>query len=133
MIDIENAVYTKVFDALRKVFPTLYITADPIAIPSEYPCASIYEADNYSYDKTQDSNSNENHVNVMYELYVFSNKATGRKTECKNIFKVADDVLLKTGFTRISKTPILDSDGKDYRLVGRYSAVVSKNKEIYRR
>lgn len=133
MIDIENAVYTKVYDTLKKVFPDLYITADPVAIPSEYPCASIYEADSYSYDKTQDSASNENHVNVMYEVYVFSNKTSGRKTECKNIFKVADEVLLAMGFTRTSKTPILDPNGKDYRLVGRYTAVVSKNKEIYRR
>lgn len=133
MIDIENAVYTKVYNALITAFPTLSVTGDPVAAPSEFPCASVYEADNYSYEKTQDSGSNENHASVMYEVYVFSNKASGHKTECKNIFQVADEVLLSLGFTRKSRTPINDIGGGVYCLVGRYSAVVSQLQIIYRR
>lgn len=133
MIDIENAVYTKVYNALKAEFPTLAVTGDPVAAPSEFPCASIYEADNYSYAKTQDSSSNENHAGILYEVYVFSNKKSGHKTECKNIFKVADDVLLGLGFTRKSRTPINDIGGGVYCLIGRYTAVVSEEKIIYRR
>lgn len=133
MIDIENAVYTEVHNALKAAFPALTVTGDPVAAPSEFPCASIYEADNYSYEKTQDSGSNENHASVMYEVYVFSNKKSGHKTECKNIFQVADNVLLSLGFTRKSRTPINDIGGGVYCLIGRYVAVVSKEKTIYRR
>ncbi|MCX4312853.1 hypothetical protein [Anaerocaecibacter muris] len=133
MIDIENAVYTKVYNALKAEFPSLTVTGDPVAAPSEFPCASIYEADNYSYEKTQDSGGNENHARVMYEVYVFSNKKSGHKTECKNIFKVADDVLLSLGFTRKSRTPVNDVGSGVYCLIGRYAAVVSTEKKLYRR
>lgn len=133
MIDIENTVYTKVYNALKSKYPDLFITSDPVAVPPECPCASIYEADNYTYGKSQDSGSNENHANLLYEVYVFSNKKTGHKTECKNIFSVADEVLIQTGFTRISRTPINDIGGGVYCLIGRYTAVVSKDKTIYRR
>ncbi len=131
MIDIENEVYTVVYDMLKAKYPKLYITGDPVSIPPEFPCASIYEADNYTYEKSQDSSCNENHANVMYEVYVFSNKKTGRKTECKNIFDDINKVLSSLGFIRKSKTPI--NDGNVFRLVGRFTAVVSKNNIIYRR
>lgn len=133
MIDIENAVYTKCYDALKKRYPKLFIASEPVAMPPECPCVSIYEADNYTYDKSQDSGSNENHANLLYEVYVFSNKKNGHKTECKNIFSVVDDVLIRSGFTRISRTPINGIEGGVYCLIGRYTAVVSKDKTIYRR
>ncbi len=133
MIDIENAVYTKVHDAYMEKYPSLFITSDPVAVPPEFPCVSVYEADNYSHTTSQDSKSNENYANVLYEVYVFSNKKTGHKTECKELFKVADDVLINLGFTRISRTPVNDVGSGIFRLIGRYTAVVSPNKTIYRR
>ena len=75
-----------------------------------------------------------NHARLMYEVNVYSNKQIGKKSECKAIFKVIDDEFATMGFTRILKEPISNlEDATIYRLAGRYTAVVSKNKEIYRR
>ncbi len=131
MIDVESKIFTIIYNNLKKDFPKLYITGEPISIPPEFPCASIYEADNYTYEKTQDSGCNENHTHVMYEVYVYSNKKNGRKTECKEIFNAIDKILTSKGFARKSKIPI--NDGNIYRLVGRFTAVISKNNIIYRR
>lgn len=132
MIDCENEVFDIVYSALSAKFPKIEVTSEPNLSPAKFPCASIYEADNSVYSKTQDSGSNENHVKVMFEVYVFSNKKTGRKTECKNIFNVIDEKMLSIGFTRTTKQPLQPTDNI-YQMIGRYEAVVSKNKTIYRR
>lgn len=132
MIDCENEVFDKVYTALIASFPKINVTSEPNLSPASFPCASIYEADNQVYNKTQDSGSNENHVKVMFEVYVFSNKKSGRKTECKNIFNVIDETLLFMGFTRTTKQPLEPTDNI-YQIIGRYEAVISKNKTVFRR
>ena len=122
MIDCENEIYTTVKTKVEAVYKGIHFTSEPTYSPAEFPCVALYEADNSSYDKTKDSSGKENHAQVMYE---------GRKTECKNIFKVVDEVMSALGFTRLTKQPF-NTDNVS-RLIGRYIAVISKNKEIFRR
>lgn len=133
MIDIENQVFTKIAAKLRAKFPNIKVYGEEIRSPSSFPCACVVEADNYVLKRTQDSGSNENHVNVMYEVNIYSNKTNGKKTECKKILTVIDDVLIGMGFTRSMKKPVSMDDATIYRMIVRYSAIVSKNQTIYRR
>lgn len=133
MIDIENEIFTEVKKEAVKEFPKLSMSGEEIRTPSVFPCASLIEFDNYTYDSTIDSGSNENHAVVSFELNVFSNKTTGKKAECKKIFAFIDDLLISRGLQRTMKKPYTMDDGAAYRLVGRYKGIVSKNKEIYRR
>ena len=91
MIDIENEVFTKIATELRSQFTGINVYGEDVRSPSSFPCVSIVEADNYTLRRTQDSGSNENHANVMYEVNVYSNKTSGKKTECKEIFAVIED------------------------------------------
>lgn len=133
MIDIESYVFSKVKEEALKEFPKLSMKAEEIRVPSEFPCASLEETDNYCYDKTVDSSSTENHAEVVYELSVYSNKASGKKTECKKIFSFIDELLLGMGFMRTMKRPQPIEDTSVYRLFGRYRGVADKEKNIYRR
>ena len=133
MIDIENDVFSEVKQKAVKVFPKLSMKGEEIRVPSEFPCASLEEIDNYSYDKTVDSASNENHAEITFELSVYSNKTSGKKSECKKIFAFIDELLLNMGFYRTMKKPQPMEDASVYRLIGRYRGVVSKDKKIYRR
>ena len=69
----------------------------------------------------------------MYEVNVYSNKTSGKKSECKEIIAVIDDILLGLGFTRTMKNPVSMDDATIYRMVTRYTAIVSTNQTIYRR
>lgn len=133
MIDVENEIFTRIATVLREKFPDAFITGEKVAAPKSYPCVSIEEADNYSHNSSQDSGSNENYANLMYEVQVFSNKANGKKSQCKEIFAVCDGEFLKMGFTRTMKQPIPMDDAISYQLFGRYEAVISTNKTIFRR
>ncbi len=133
MIDIENDIFTRVAAALRADFPAINVYGEEARSPSSFPCVSIVEADNYTVTRTQDSGSNERHASLMYEVNVYSNKTSGKKAECRAIAAVIDDILLGLGFTRTMKKPVSMDDATIYRMVTRYTAVVSIDQTIYRR
>ena len=134
MIDIENAVFNRVATKVREVFPDIFMTGEYVKSPSSFPAASLVEMDNSTRVDTIDSGSNENHVNVMYEANVYSNKTTGKKSECREILALIDEAMLALGFARVTLTPVPNEyDSTIYRMVARYRAAVSKNHDIIRR
>lgn len=134
MIDIENTVFNTVATKVREQYPDIYMTGEYVKSPSSFPAASLVEMDNATRTDTIDSGSNENHANVMYEVNVYSNKATGKKSECKAIIALIDKEMLALGFARNMLNPVPNmNDSTIYRMVGRYRATVSSNHEIIRR
>ena len=134
MIDIENAVFNAVADKVRDVFPDIFMAGEYVNSPPLFPAASLMEMDNSTHVETIDSGSNENHANVMYEANVYSNKTTGKKSECKMIIALIDKEMLALGFVRVTLTPVPNmNDSTIYRMVARYRATVSSHNTIYRR
>ena len=134
MIDIENELYTQIATALRAEFTPISVFGEMVKAPAVFPAVMIEEKDNSIYQKTQDSGNIENHTVLMYEVNIYSNKQSGKKTECKNIFKVIDEIFASNGFTRTLKEPIPNmEDATIFRMVGRYTAIVSGDKRIFRR
>lgn len=133
MIDIENEVLDLLWKHLELKRPNINVTSDTVNSPSSFPCVAMEEVDNYPDRRTQDSVHQENHVIVMLEATVYSNKASGRKQEAKAIAAEVSDFLQSLGFTRRSMTPAPVSGNGYYRLVLRFTAEVSAKHQIYRR
>ena len=134
MIDIENEIFNSVATEVRNKYPGIYMVGEYVKTPPNFPCVSLVEMDNQSYQRTEDSGGSENHVSVMYEVNIYSNKTVGKKTECKSIAATIDERMLALGFARTMLQPIPNMDDATiYRMVGRYSAVISKDKVLYRR
>jgi hypothetical protein len=134
MIDVENEVFNTVATDVRTKYPDIYMVGEYVKTPPRFPCISLVEMDNQSYQKTEDSGSSENHASVMYEVNIYSNKTVGKKSECKALASLIDEQMLALGFARTMLQPIPNlDDATIYRMVGRYSAVISKNKDFYRR
>lgn len=134
MIDVENAVFNRVANKVREVFPDIFIAGEYVSSPASFPAVSLVEMDNATNAETIDSGSNENHANVMYELNVYSNRTVGKKSECKAIAALIDEEMLAMGFSRSTLTPVPNEyDSTIYRMVGRYIATVSSDHKIFRR
>jgi hypothetical protein len=134
MIDIESQVFDKVATRVREQFPDIFMVGEYVSSPSSFPAASLVEMDNSTRETTIDSGSNENHANVMYEVNVYSNKTTGKKSECKKIIALVDEEMTAIGFVRSTLTPVPNEyDSTIYRMVARYRAAVSDDHKIYRR
>ena len=125
MIDIENKVFDTVSKAVKAQYPDCLVSSMYLRTPASFPCVNIYEADNSVNRASRTLENIENHANVMYEVNVFSNLAGERKTEAKAIAEVVDNTMVQLGFTRTMKSPIPNEDITIYRIVMRYSALVS--------
>lgn len=134
IIDVETEIFNTIATSLRVRYPGIYIAGEYVRSPSSFPAVLIMEMDNTMYQKTQTTDNAENHVSVMYEVNVYSNRTKGKKSECKEIAAFIDNEFQKLGFTRTMLNPIPNmEDATIYRITARYTAVVSKNKTIYRR
>ena len=138
MIDMEDDIFDevseKVYAAFEKKCPDLLIMSEYVKSPPSFPCVSLIETDNQVYRNTRDSGCIENHAQVLYEVNVYSNKTSGKKAECKALAAFIDERLLELNFTRTMLEPVPNQDEATiYRMLGRYRAVISKNKTIYRR
>lgn len=134
MIDVESEVFSRVASKVRKEFPKITMTSEYVRSPSSFPHASLEEKDNSSYTNTETSSCSENHVSVMYEVNVYSNKIAGKKSECKKIIALIDKEMMTIGFNRVMLQPIPNiDDATVYRMLARYRAIVSKDKIFFRR
>jgi hypothetical protein len=134
LIDIENEVFSTIATVLRATYDPISVYGEYVKSPAVFPAVMIEEKSNSALERTQDSGSLENHASLMYEVNVYSNKQTGKKSQCKEIFKIIDNEFQKLGFTRTLKEPIPNLEsGTIYRMVGRYTAVVSVGGIIFRR
>lgn len=133
MIDIENEIFTKVSEKIREKYPKAFVTGEYVKSPSSFPCVSLIEMDNSALRESW-STDGEEHASLMYEVNVYSNKTTGKKAECKAIVALIDETLMALNFARIMLEPIPNQDDSTiYRMLGRYRAIVSKDKTIFRR
>jgi hypothetical protein len=72
-------------------------------------------------------------VIAMFEINVYSNKAEGKKTECKKIIKEINDALYSMNFRRTAMTPVPNmEDATIYRITARFR-VATDGKHFYRR
>lgn len=132
MIDCENEVYTRVATVLREQFSGISITGEYMKAPSHFPHVSIIQSDNSVIRNRLDTGTSETAI-CMFEINIYSNKAQGKKTECKTIAKVIDEVLSSMNFIRLAMTPIPNmEDATIYRIVARYR-VATDGKFFYRR
>lgn len=132
MIDIENEIFTSLAERLEAKFTKINIVGEEQNAPAEFPTVSIVETDNFTSQLHADS-SEEAFAEVTYTINIYSNLGQAKKQETKKILQEIDRFMLNKGFTRVGQQPITINNSTAYRLVVRYSGVVSDNKEIYRR
>ena len=120
MNDVENELFTVVATALRSSFSGIYVTGEAVDAPSKFPCVVFYEDDNYISQVDMDSSWDEKFAVLRYRVDIYSNKASGRKSEAKAIRAVIEPLLYRRNFTRFSSTPINDMGDNIFHVVTTY-------------
>lgn len=134
MIDFESQIFNYIALPLRSEFNGIFITGETMSAPSKFPAVSFVEKSNTVYQKSQDSESLENHSNVMYEVNIYSNLTYDKKAQVKEILNSLDEKMQSIGFTRTFGQPIDNLENTSiYRYTVRYTAVIGKNKFVYRK
>ena len=99
--------------------------------PPSFPAVSIIENGNSVVQRYRTLNI-ENAVAVMMECNIYSNKASGKKSEAKAIAATLDEAFANIGFTRTMRNQVANlNDATIYRIVCRYEAIIDKDFWIY--
>lgn len=133
MIDVESTVFSKIAAAFTAAYPTGSRYGEPVDTPAKFPCLTLVEVDNATYQRSQDADLTEHHATVVYEVNCFSNKASGAKQECKAIMALVDSQMQQMGFTRLFCSQTKNADQKIYRMTTRHRGVIGEDYRIYRR
>lgn len=134
MNDFENEIYTKIVSRLRESYPNIYVTSEYQSTPSKFPCTSIIQQDISTNENTIDSSGIEKYSDIMFEVNVYTNNESNKKSECKKIMSIIDNVLIGLNFRRTTSYPIPNLyDATIYRMLGRYQATISEKGFIYGR
>ena len=126
MIDIENLVVNKVFQAVNTAYPNAVCYSEYVEVPAGFPCVTLYEADNRSYRPSDDEQLSDHQVHVMYECNVYSDKQSGKKAEARAIAKLVDTTMQGMKFTRTYYSPLPNLDRTIFRITMRWEAVVGE-------
>ena len=133
MKDIENEIVTKIATDLRGIFKGIHIAGEYVRQPPKFPHVSVVEQDSYLELDALDTSAEERFNRVLYEVNVYSNRASGKKSEAKAIMDVVDQIMYGLNFVRTSRTPVPNLENATiYRITSRYEAVTDGN-TIYRR
>lgn len=122
MINIESRVYSPIYTALITQFNGIYVTSEPASVSSKNLAASIVQIDNYSSVGKQDNTLEERFATVTFQVDVYSNLQTGKKSKCYEVMEVIDNMLFKMNFMRIMTNPVPMEDSGYYKLTARYRA-----------
>ena len=130
MIDVENQVFTELKTRLTTQVSNIKVDSVFQNTPSSFPFVSCEMIDNSKNLSTADMCGKENGADTTFEVHIYS-KSQYKKTEAKEISQIVDEYFNSIGFWRNSYTPFQANE--TFRIVLRYSAVVSKNHITYRR
>ena len=133
MINIENQIFDGLTKALQLYDNKIRTSSVFTNTPSSYPFVSIEEIENSDYEQGITGCQIDNFANVSYEVVVFIKNQDFKKTNANKIANEVDTYMHDKGFVREMKYTRQDDNETEYRIYLRYSAVVSKSQEIYRR
>lgn len=126
MNSIEVPILDRVYQAVRAEYPDCAIYNDRPQLMAKFPAVSVIEQDNATYTRARDIEQTEAYSEIMYQIDVFADNQAGGKTLCKKIAAIVDSVFVGLRFTRMSFSPMPNTEPNVIRYTGRYRAVVSR-------
>ena len=126
MIDIENLVFTTVYDALHTLFPEANITSGYDEKKAVYPAVIVRQTNNVPVQSMNTDDCAENYSRLTYEVEVVSDKENTARSVCKELLTAADDVTQGMKFRRIHMNRPVNTDRTVYRQYARYEVIVGQ-------
>lgn len=129
MIDIEPLILEKVSNAIAVYDPTVVVEGVYNPTPKEFPFVSVEQDSNLTVQRTQSTSSLENHASVTFAFNVYT-VGDDRIANARELRDVIDYCMIQLGFIRVMSNPVPNADRNVYRIMSRYSGIVSAGVEV---
>ena len=115
-----NEIYTRIVNAVKAEYPTVYYSAQLEPVPSAFP--AVY-ARMIGASVTQDNETlafDSEIYRASWEVQIFSNKENDAGQEAYSIAKVVQSCMQSMGFLLDMLEPIDNIDPTVFRIIGRW-------------
>ena len=129
MIDVENKIFTVIYDAAVAANSACKVDSVYPSQTAEFPHVMAEQIDAYGTNYTQECEAP--YAVSVWQIDVYSNDKTMRKTVCGKIAKSIDAALTTLNFRCLSRVPMQDITNGIYRLSLRYQ-VETDGTKFYR-
>lgn len=132
MNDRENEIYTFIRNAVKDVFPSASVSDVYLRVPPSFPHVSIMQIDSSESKAHIDSSMKEKFTQLSFQIDIYSDDETRKKTICKVISQIVDETMKGINFRRQSLRPVPNlADATIYRITARYTGIVSDDGMFY--
>lgn len=120
----QNAIYDRVFNAVRAVNPNVYVAGIYNPSPSKFPAVFCCEIGHFSPIQNVTLMNDDIQYQSTFEIQVVSNNTETRKTEAYQLLDAAKTAFKELFFVEISEAPISISDPTKYRIMARFRRTI---------
>lgn len=125
MIDIENAIFSKVKSAVTEVFTKAFVESTYVDRVSSFPCVSLVESDNIDTVDTIEITGDVQHNTLTYDCNIYTT-GDSKKSEAKQLADIVDTAMAKMGFRRTMRSQIPNVERTIYRITMRFVGKVAQ-------
>ena len=126
MIDVENLVFDTVYSGFATQKPGVEVNKGFIEETATFPCVVVRETNNVPVKSMNTDDCAENFTRVTYQVDVYSDKDGTARSECRELLKVADDIMQSMKFYRTHMSEPLNISRSIFRQYARYTVIVGK-------
>lgn len=126
MIDVENLVFDTVYSGFATQKPGVEVNKGFIEETAKFPCVVVRETNNVPVKSMNTDDCAENFTRVTYQVDVYSDKEGTGRSECRDLLKVADDIMQSMKFYRTHMSEPLNISRSIFRQYARYTVIVGK-------
>ena len=117
-----NAIYTRIVNAIRAVYPNTYCTSRLVAKPSTFPTCYIHEIDRNRPQQYTQLDFQDVQYESVYEIQVVSAKNNTASTEAYALMEIARQAFSDLYYREFSETNI--DTGDTFTIIGRFRRVI---------
>ena len=117
-----NAIYTRIVNAIRAVYPNTYCTSRLVAKPSTFPTCYIHEIDRNRPQQYTQLDFQDVQYESVYEIQVVSAKNNTASTEAYALMEIARQAFSDLYYREFSETNI--DTGVTFTIIGRFRRVI---------
>lgn len=128
VIDKENEIFTAIRNAVKEKYPEVLLSSSYVRSPASFPYVSVIQIDSYEPKKYIDSSRKELFATLAFQIDVYSDDESRKKSICKSIMQTIDNTLRQMNFRRESLSAVPNmADATIYRLTARYTVTASED------
>jgi len=125
-----NAIYTKVYNAVKAVANNAYVTQTYAPKPSSFPTVFIREIGRFTPQPTASFSNAQDISERTWEAQVFSNLSSGAKEQAYKLMDAVKGAMRGLYFLEIFESPVDQTDKSIYCLVARFRRIIGSGEDI---